>query len=483
MLKKIFFLFFVVLSWHPGQILGQSNVASEHSFITRIDYLVSKSRIVPAPQDFTAVAIKSSTFQGDFIAATLENDTVRIPLDPDAPAFTYFISLPPAKELNLLLENGSFQVYYINSLAPPKVRSDRRKAFNDDCSELFSSVPQSEWRTGLPEPSYSRSFTDVAHVVIHHSAGSNTNDEYTQVVRDIYLYHTEVNGWSDIGYNYLIAQDGTIYDGRDPADGEQDNVMGAHFCGANSTTMGVCLLGNYQTAEPTSSSLLSLQQVITYKLAKENIDPYDQHSHALGNFEAIIGHRDGCSTSCPGENVYTLMNQIKSETQIRLNNNCSNNITSLDFKVDNTIIKTGDMVTFSNLSSGYDQYRWHLPGANPDSADWDGIGQARYRIPGIFPVTLIGLKGDQKDTLTRQAFMEVQGDPLVYPNPISTASSINIRHHFEVTAVFLFGINGSQFSIEKNTDGDYVLPELRPGVYILNIFTRRENFSKKIIVE
>ena len=458
-------------------------MTNEHTFVTRIDYLVSKSRIISSPQDFTAVAIKSSTFQGDFISAVLENDTVSIPLDPDAPFFTYFISLPSGKTLNLLLENGRFQVYYINSLTPPKIGSNKRNTFSDDCSELFSSIPQSEWRAGLPEPNYSRSFTDVDHVVIHHSAGSNSNNNYTQVVRDIYLYHTEVNGWSDIGYNYLIAQNGTIFDGRDPADGEQDNVMGAHFCGANSATMGVCLLGNYQTAEPTSSSLLSLQQVITYKLAKENLVPYDQNTHALGSFEAIIGHRDGCSTSCPGENVYTLIDQIKSEVQFRLNNNCNNNVTSLDFEVDNTIIETGDIATFSNLSSGYDRYKWYLPGAKPDSADWEVTGKIQYMVPGIFSVTLIGIKENQMDTLTRQSFMEVQGDPLVFPNPTRAAASINIQHHFEVTAVTLFGVNGRQFNMEKISSDNYLLPALRPGIYIINITTRRESFNKKIIVE
>ena len=66
--------------------------------------------------------------------------------------------------------------------------------------------------------------------MVHHSAGSNTNSNYTQVVRDIYLYHTQVNGcWSDIGYNYLVAQDGSIYNGRDPGALEQDDVLGRSF--------------------------------------------------------------------------------------------------------------------------------------------------------------------------------------------------------------------------------------------------------------
>jgi len=106
-----------------------------------------------------------------------------------------------------------------------------------DCRAPVTSIPQSEWRAGLTEPSYSRIETEVEHVVVHHSAGSNTNRNYTQVVRDIYIYHTEVNGWSDIGYHYVIKKDGTIEEGR-PL-----KKTGAHVRGANRGTVGVCFVG------------------------------------------------------------------------------------------------------------------------------------------------------------------------------------------------------------------------------------------------
>ena len=201
-------------------------------------------------------------------------------------------------------------IYLINSGAPPVFNSEDRKS-GSDCPIEISPIPQSEWRAGLAPPNYTRSFTNVLHVVVHHAAGSNSNTNYIQVVRDIYVYHTEVNGWSDIGYNYLIAQDGTIFTGRDPNEGEQDNVLGAHFCGKNSGTMGICLLGNYETAIPTSTALQSLTTLVTYKIDKEALDPFGQYPHSSGNLPTILGHRDGCSTACPGANVYRLLDDLR----------------------------------------------------------------------------------------------------------------------------------------------------------------------------
>lgn len=47
------------------------------------------------------------------------------------------------------------------------------------------------------------------------------------------------NGWDDIGYNFLVGEDGNVYEGRG-----WDNV-GAHAKDFNSQSMGVCILGTY----------------------------------------------------------------------------------------------------------------------------------------------------------------------------------------------------------------------------------------------
>ncbi|SMG27673.1 Por secretion system C-terminal sorting domain-containing protein [Marivirga sericea] len=215
------------------------------------------------------------------------------------------------EKLEVVLINGSGQ-YSDYSLQKGKVEQ------NNDC-ELTGVIQQSEWRAGLPEPSYTRSFTTTENMIVHHSAGSNNISDYTQAVRSIYIFHTEENGWSDIGYNYLVAPNGVIYAGRDPAAGDQDKVLGAHFCGSNSSTMGICLMGNYETVEPPSEMLESLEQVLSWKAFKDDLAPLDVSAHPLNsNLGVIAGHQEGCSTLCPGENVYKRLQQIRVNVEAQL---------------------------------------------------------------------------------------------------------------------------------------------------------------------
>ncbi len=218
----------------------------------------------------------------------------------------------------LTLTSGDYQgeviVYLLNSDSYFKtdVRNRLETDEEEPCAEPIA-VDQSEWRVGLSAPNYNRSFSEVEHVIIHHSAGSNTSTNFTQVVRDIYLYHTQVNGWSDIGYNYLIDKEGTIYKGRDPDNGEQDNVIGAHFCGKNSNTMGICLLGNFEEADiaPSERAIEALVKLTSWKLMKESLDPFTSSIHRGEELKTVAGHRNGCSTLCPGTNTYVQLEAFR----------------------------------------------------------------------------------------------------------------------------------------------------------------------------
>ncbi|MDH5396660.1 MAG: N-acetylmuramoyl-L-alanine amidase [Cyclobacteriaceae bacterium] len=208
---------------------------------------------------------------------------------------------------------GRVEVFLINSQLKqtPAWRYEQKEDVTGDCSEPVS-IDQTAWRTGLPAPVYTRSFTTVKHIIVHHSAGANSAADYYEVVRAIYLYHTDVRGWSDIGYNYLIAPDGTLFKGRDPDIGEQDNVRGAHFCGKNSGTMGVCLLGTYTNVDPPQKALESLVLLIAWKLSKETLSIYGTETHAANpDLGHIAGHRDGCATECPGQRTYNLLDKIR----------------------------------------------------------------------------------------------------------------------------------------------------------------------------
>jgi hypothetical protein len=162
-------------------------------------------------------------------------------------------------------------------------------------------------------------FVTVTHLIIHHGASSNTSSNWAGVVASYFDYHVNSNGWSDIGYNYLVAPDGTLFVGR----GGGENVQGAHMCARNTNTMGVCMIGNYVSEQPTTVSIDKLVKILAWKASANGIDPLGTSSLAnYGlNLANVCGHQDGCggpsSTDCPGNTVWaqlpTIRQRIKAE--------------------------------------------------------------------------------------------------------------------------------------------------------------------------
>ncbi len=178
-------------------------------------------------------------------------------------------------------------------------------------------VDQDIWRAGLAAPTVTPAAHKVTHIIVHHTATPNSQTDYVNVVRNIYLYHTEVNGWDDIGYNFLVAPDGIIFQGRDGMGvDEDDNIRGAHFCGKNTNTMGISMIGDYQQVAPTDTSLQALEQLIAWKMNKENIEANENTIHNGVLLNTISGHRDGCATECPGDSVYVRLPQVRNEVDI-----------------------------------------------------------------------------------------------------------------------------------------------------------------------
>lgn len=315
-----------------------ARIAAHQPYLVRPDFL------------FTSVVLQidpAYTYQGAYIIS--ENDTLQLLTDEHQP-----------QELE---KNQSGLVVFVHTIKefmfyPGEIRGDivfnflnagkltikkknlrTEQETHDACAEP-GSISQQAWRKGLPAPNYSRSFHQVDHIIIHHAATSNALTDYTDVVRNIYLWHTQTNEWSDIGYNYLIAQDGTIYKGRDPEDGEQDNVKGAHFCGENTGTMGICLLGTYTDVAPTDTTIASLLKLIAWKVSKEQLDPLDFEAHpANPNLGVIAGHRDGCATLCPGDKVYEKMQTFREFADLFVHAACQDPVLATDDEVETNQIK------------------------------------------------------------------------------------------------------------------------------------------------
>lgn len=201
----------------------------------------------------------------------------------------------------------------------------------------FPKVNRSLWGSqfGLNESSScsSPAFTTVTHAIIHHSATSNNSQYWPGQVAAIYDFHTTPNGqggagFCDIGYNYLVDPNGFVYIGR----GGGDGVIGAHMCGNNSNTMGVCVLGTFNNISPTEDALAGLVLLLGEKFCQFNIDP--QGASFINNdgpsliMENISGHLDGCSfgyTVCPGNQLYSQLDLIRATTEAYIESCGSNN--------------------------------------------------------------------------------------------------------------------------------------------------------------
>jgi hypothetical protein len=158
--------------------------------------------------------------------------------------------------------------------------------------------------------------TPPTHLIVHHSfSPGNDVTDWPAAVRGVWNYHVNSNSWSDIGYNWLIDPKGVIYQGRAWVD-TNDNSQGAHFCGYNRQTMGVCMLGDYNSIVPSDAALRSLVRLLAYRASANAINPRGVafHESSARNLNNISGHRDGCSTDCPGDMLYpqlpTLRNRV-----------------------------------------------------------------------------------------------------------------------------------------------------------------------------
>lgn len=154
-------------------------------------------------------------------------------------------------------------------------------------------------------------------IIIHHTAGSDGGNDPASIVRAIYYWHAVVLEWGDIGYNYLIDAEGNIYEGRAGGDG----VVGGHAyneqldVGFNRGTIGISLLGNYESKTPTDAATTALTQLIAVLGARFDIEPTGESYFINGIIPNVVGHKDVDNTLCPGANLYDDLDTIRLDAQ------------------------------------------------------------------------------------------------------------------------------------------------------------------------
>lgn len=154
--------------------------------------------------------------------------------------------------------------------------------------------PRSIWKALRPKPSQmTKHRGNWTRITVHHSA-KNT-DEYPNTaagsldaIRRIQKAQMEgEEHMGDIAYHYLIAPDGTVYEGRSL------DWQGAHALGSNNVdNIGVCVLGHFEEERPSRAALAALEKLLGELCAKNGIAR-----------SRVFGHQDLRSTICPGKNL------------------------------------------------------------------------------------------------------------------------------------------------------------------------------------
>ena len=303
----------------------------------------------------------------------------------------------------------------------------------------------------LNRPSYD-------YMTLHHTAGfsATTLQDGLEQVRRIQDFHQNGRGWSDIGYQFLMDQEGRLYQGRpflneaDPFDQGPRLAQGAHVGGANTGNIGVSLMGCYHPPEGTgcrdkmtSAAIDSLIGTFGFLSERYEVSPDDMR-----------GHRDFSTTACPGDNNYSMLSDFMLKVEdlllrgsdvlgegvliARLNQSGTVGVRwtfSADYGIDEFIVQRreeGDNIVEIFRAKGAVDGR---------TTDTPGVGEHVYEL------IVQGKRGTQQQLAIAEISIEPGMTDILaqsFPNP--TSSETTIRYFLEsesgIVSVRLFDLTG-----------------------------------------
>jgi len=213
-------------------------------------------------------------------------------------------------------------VYTQDQLDLQKVATLRTERINEILSNYFSA--QFELSSKILTENWRKLFwpiekaKEIRGIVIHHTW--NDYKSSAEWIKSIYKYHTLDNAWWDIWYNYLIWNDWEIYEWR----AGWDYVVAAHNKYNNTWTVWIAVMWDYSQKPINEKQYKSLENLISSLVKKYNINLTNKvyfHEECIGNscgepiisqqYDPIIWHRDAWNTSCPWDELYKQIQEIK----------------------------------------------------------------------------------------------------------------------------------------------------------------------------
>jgi N-acetylmuramoyl-L-alanine amidase len=132
----------------------------------------------------------------------------------------------------------------------------------------------------------------VEGIALHHMAHP------TWILEDVHLFHRDSRGWVGIGYNYWIAFDGMITEGR-------GLNQGAHVKGYNDKLIGIGFQGDYD----------GLNKSMPDAQFNAGMDLINWLQKKIPTIKEVNGHSRWQSTACPGKH-FPLDEMINSKKRL-----------------------------------------------------------------------------------------------------------------------------------------------------------------------
>lgn len=122
----------------------------------------------------------------------------------------------------------------------------------------------------------------IKEIIVHCTA---TRAGVNCTVEDIRRWHRQ-QGWSDIGYHYVVYRDGSVHEGRNV------NIAGAHCLGHNTYSIGVAYVGGVARDGKTPADTRTVAQA-------EGLEKLMVELRRMYPQAQIYGHRDFARKACP----------------------------------------------------------------------------------------------------------------------------------------------------------------------------------------
>ncbi|XP_025095301.1 peptidoglycan-recognition protein SC2-like [Pomacea canaliculata] len=153
-------------------------------------------------------------------------------------------------------------------------------------------ITRAQWGARQPTEYIGNMARTPSFIFIHHGASAfcSSRTSCQSIIRGWQNQHIG-QSYGDIGYNFMVGEDGNVYEGRGWS------KIGAHTYNYNFNGIAISFIGNFQSRNPNLAALNAARQLINCAVRNGRVT----------SSYTLKGHRDVRNTACPGETLYRLI--------------------------------------------------------------------------------------------------------------------------------------------------------------------------------